>query len=106
MTYKSTRIYDFKLLDRLIDFDTLIDHAVEALMEFNESNIVEGYIGCTLDLIYPDLSLVDDSKGGWVNRVQRLTEKVHRKFSDVDWTLTTLRSNLFNTLDFLYDKLP
>lgn len=83
MSYKTTRIYDFKLLDRLIDFDSLVDNAIAALSEFAQHNVIEGYIGCTLDLVYPDLTLVEDTKGGWSNRVERLTEKVHKRFSDV-----------------------
>jgi len=65
MTYKSTRIYDYKLLERLIDFDSLINNSIAALGEFNETNYIEGHIGCTLDILYPDLALVDPTKGGW-----------------------------------------
>ncbi len=63
MSYKSTRIYDFKLLDRLIDYDTLVDNAIAALGEFGQKNYIDGFMGCTLELLYPDLKLVEDSKG-------------------------------------------
>ena len=91
MSYKSTRIYDFKLLDRLIDYDTLVDNAIAALSEFGEKNFIDGFVSCNLELLYPDLKLVEDSKGGWINSVERLTKKVHTRFSDVDWAITNLR---------------
>ncbi len=75
MSYKTTRIYDFKLLDRHIDFDSLVDNAIASLNEFAQKNRIEGYVGCTLDFIYPDLKLVEDSKGGWNNRVSSSYEK-------------------------------
>ncbi|MHA1907093.1 MAG: hypothetical protein ACW98Y_07350 [Candidatus Thorarchaeota archaeon] len=106
MSYKSTRIYDFKLLDRLIDYDSLVDNAISALSVFGTTNHVDGFVGCTLDLLYSDLSLVEDTKGGWTNRVQRLTEKVHKRFSDVDWAITNMRSNMFNVLDFAHSTFP
>ena len=74
MTYKSTRIYDYKLLERLIDFDSLINNTIAALNDFNETNYIEGHIWCTLDILYPDLGLVDPTKGGWDFNVQRLTD--------------------------------
>ncbi len=75
MSYRTTKIYDFKLLDRHIDFDSLVDNAIASLTEFAMKNDIEGYVGCTLDLVYPDLTFVEDSKGGWNNRVDRFTEK-------------------------------
>jgi len=106
MSYKTTRIYDFKLLDRHIDFDSLVDSAIASLTEFAQENDIQGYVGCTLDLVYPDLTLVEDSKGGWNNRVERLTEKVHKRFAEVDWEITNLRSNLFGVLDYAHGTLP
>lgn len=106
MSYKSTRIYDFKLLDRLIDYDTLVDNAIAALSEFGEKNYIDGFVSCTLELLYPDLKLIEDSKGGWVNRIERLTKKVHTRFSDVDWAITNLRFNMFNVLDFAHSTFP
>ncbi len=56
--YKSTRPYDFKLLERHIDFDSLVDNAMRALNEYHDRYFMDGVIGCTLDLVYPDLELV------------------------------------------------
>ncbi|MFW9965012.1 MAG: hypothetical protein ACFFCX_15685, partial [Candidatus Sifarchaeia archaeon] len=106
MTYKSTRTYDFRLLERHIDFESLVDNAMAALKEQNEKQYVDGVIGCTLHLVYPDLELVDPTKGGWDARVERLTEKVHRRFSDIDWEITRLKGNLFDVIDLMHDILP
>lgn len=54
MSFKSIRIYDFKLLDRQIDFNSLVENAIESLIEFSQKHTIEGYVGATLDLIYPD----------------------------------------------------
>jgi len=64
MSYRTTRIYDFKLLDRHIDFDSLVENAIASLNEFAQKHVIEGFVGCTLHLVYPDLTLVEDSKGG------------------------------------------
>ncbi len=106
MSYKTSRIYDFKPLETTFDFSTLVNESIHALSAFNTSQQAEGYIGCDLILIYPDLNMVDSSKGGWSDRVERLTEKIHKRFSDVDWELTTLRGNMFNVLDFRHDLFP
>lgn len=106
LTYRSNRPYDFKLLERRIDFDGLIENAIHALSEHRDKHSLEGYIGCTLELLYPDLELVDPTKGGWANRVERLTEKIHRRFADVDWAITNLRGNMFHVLDFAEGFLP
>ena len=106
LTYKSTRPYDFKLPERHIDFDTLVDNAMKVLNEHHDRYFVDGVIGCTLDLVYPVLELVDSTKSGWTARVERLTEKVHKRFSVVDWEITRLKGNLFGTLDLLNDFLP
>jgi hypothetical protein len=106
MTYKSTRTYDLKLLDKLIDFDSLVDNAISALTDFASQNHIDGYVGCTLDLVYPDLDLLEDNNNGWNHRVEKLTEKIHKRFSDVDWAITNLRSNMFNVLDFAHSTLP
>ncbi|MFX1483092.1 MAG: hypothetical protein ACFFCP_07870 [Promethearchaeota archaeon] len=106
MTYKSTRTYDIKILDRHIDFDSLVDNAINELTEFGTRNHIDGYVGCTLDLVYPDLNLLDDGGYGWNHRVEKLTEKIHRRFSDVDWAITNLKSNMFNVLDFAHSTLP
>lgn len=106
MTYKSTRAYDFRLLDRHIDFDGLIAHAMASLNEFANKSSVDGYIGCTLSLIYPDLEYVDPTKGGWDARVTNLTERVHRRFSDIDWEITSFKGKLFESIDWMRDALP
>ena len=106
MTYKSTRTYDIKLLNRLIDFDSLVDNAIATLTDFASKNHIDGYVGCTLDIVYPDLNLLEDNNYGWNHRVEKLTEKIHKRFSDVDWAITNLRSNMFNVLDFAHSTLP
>jgi hypothetical protein len=106
MTYKSTRTYDIKLIDRHIDFDSLVDNVIRSLTDFASKNHIEGYVGCNLDLVYPDLNLLEDTNYGWNHRVERLTENIHKRFSDVDWAITNLRSNMFNVLDFAHSTLP
>ena len=64
MTYRSTQIYDFRRLDRLIDYDKLFDNAVESLSELHDHTHIDGFIGCILQLTYPDLDLIDPKKGG------------------------------------------
>ncbi|MHA2178347.1 MAG: hypothetical protein ACXAAO_03985 [Candidatus Thorarchaeota archaeon] len=106
MTYKPTRSYDIKLHDRLIDFDSLVDNAISALTDFATQNQIDGYVGCNLDLVYPDLNLLEDNNNGWNHRIENLTDKIHRQFSDVDWAVTNLRSSIFNVLDFAHSTLP
>jgi hypothetical protein len=106
LSYKTTRIYEVKLLDRLIDYNTMIDNSITALSEFANALKVDGFIGCTLTLRYPDLGLIDRRKGGWNRRVKRASEKIHGRFTDVDWAITRLEGELFNTLDFADDIPP
>ncbi|MFW9961743.1 MAG: hypothetical protein ACFFDV_12035, partial [Candidatus Thorarchaeota archaeon] len=35
-----------------------------------------------------------------------MTEKVHRRFSDIDWEITRLKGNLFDVIDLMHDILP
>jgi len=74
MSYKTTRIYEVKLLDRMIDYDTLITNSLAALSKFSSTNPIDGYIGCALTLTYPDLDLIDRYRGGRNRRVRRFTQ--------------------------------
>jgi hypothetical protein len=78
VSYKSTRTYEVKLLNRLLDFQSLVDNAVSALVEYSQDKPIDGGIGCNLEIIYPDLELINDLRGGWNHRVERLTGKIHR----------------------------
>ncbi len=61
LTYKSTRHYDFKLLERHIDFDSLVDHTMTALNGHRNRHFIDGMIGATLHITYPDLKSVEPS---------------------------------------------
>jgi len=106
MTYRTTRNYDINRLDYLIDFDSLVDNALTVLTDFASKNHIDGFVSCTLDLVYPDLNLLEDTNYRWNHHMEKLTEKIHKRFNDAEWTITNLRSNMFNILDFAYSTLP
>lgn len=106
MTYRTTRTYDINQLDYLIDFDSLVDNALTVLTDFASKNHIDGFVSCTLDLVYPDLNMLEDTNYRWNHHAEKLTEKIHKRFSDTEWTITNPRSNMFNILDFAYSTLP
>ena len=106
MSYKTTRIYDILLLERTLDFDTLIEDVLFTLELHESEHQLDGEIGCSLELVYPDLDLLDRRRGGWKRRVKRFTERVHSQFSRIDWGITSLDGELFGVLDFAEGDFP
>lgn len=43
-----------------IDYEALIENAIESLVELDERSRIDTLIGCWLDLTYPVLSLVTE----------------------------------------------